>query len=60
MEACAVDCTLAMLINAGKLQDEISKLAHAENLPLLGSSANLTGTGKRPMSRIYQQELKFC
>jgi tRNA A37 threonylcarbamoyladenosine synthetase subunit TsaC/SUA5/YrdC len=45
IEACTADGTLAMLINAGKILDEISKLAHAEDLPLFLRSANLSRTG---------------
>ena len=46
MEVGAVDGTLATLIDSEKLRDEISNFMHAENLPLLGSSAKLSGTGK--------------
>jgi tRNA A37 threonylcarbamoyladenosine synthetase subunit TsaC/SUA5/YrdC len=45
LEALTVDGTLAMLINGGALQDELTKLMMEANLPLLGSSANLSGTG---------------
>lgn len=36
---------MAMLIGAGDLQDEIIKLTSAEAMPVLGSSANISGTG---------------
>lgn len=42
-----VDGTLAMLVNAGELAEEISKLASAEGLPIMGSSANITGRGTK-------------
>jgi len=45
MEAATNDDTMAMLIGAGTLVDEVIKLTSAENLPVLGSSANLSGTG---------------
>ena len=45
MEAASNDGSLAMLINAGSLQDEICKLTMAADMPFLGSSANITGTG---------------
>jgi tRNA A37 threonylcarbamoyladenosine synthetase subunit TsaC/SUA5/YrdC len=46
MEAASVNGTLAMLINAGPISAEISRLATAASLPIMGSSANLSGTGK--------------
>ena len=46
MDATSVNGTLAMLINAGRFQDELTKLTMAENLPYLGSSANISTTGK--------------
>lgn len=45
LEALTVNGTLAMLINAGAFQDELSNLMREANLPLLGSSANISGTG---------------
>lgn len=45
LDALTVDGTLAMLINGGALQDELTRLMMEANLPLLGSSANLSGTG---------------
>lgn len=45
MEATSVDGTLAMLVNAGKIADEITKLTSAAGLPFLGSSANISGSG---------------
>ena len=47
LAASTVDDTLAMLINGGALQDAVVRLAHANGTPLLGSSANLTGTGTK-------------
>ncbi|RFU25690.1 hypothetical protein B7463_g10649, partial [Scytalidium lignicola] len=47
LEATTANNTLFMLINAGALQDEITKLTMAAGLPILGSSANLSGTGAK-------------
>lgn len=47
MDACAVNGTISILTNAGRFQDELTKRTHADNLPILGSSANLTGTGTK-------------
>ncbi|EXJ69245.1 uncharacterized protein A1O5_07281 [Cladophialophora psammophila CBS 110553] len=47
MEALTVDGTLAMLINGGALQDELANLMREAKLPLLGSSANISGTGTK-------------
>lgn len=54
----SVDGTLAMLVNGGKLQDEISSLATHEGLPILGSSANLTGSGTKVMVEDIETEIK--
>jgi len=45
MEASSVGGTISVLVNAGKFQDELTKLTAGAGLPLLGSSANLSGTG---------------
>lgn len=50
LEAASNEETMAMLIGAGTLHDEITNLTAAENMLILGSSANLTGTGKWPES----------
>jgi len=52
LDALTVDGTLAMLINGGALQDELTRLMMEANLPLLGSSANLSGTGTALSHRI--------
>lgn len=46
MEACDVDGSISILVNAGAFQDALTALTFAENTPLLGSSANLSGTGE--------------
>lgn len=45
LEALTVNGTIAMLINAGPFQDELVELTRTAGLPLLGSSANISGTG---------------
>jgi hypothetical protein len=47
LAASTVGNTLALLVNGGRLQDEVVRLCHQAGLPLLGSSANLTGTGTK-------------
>jgi tRNA A37 threonylcarbamoyladenosine synthetase subunit TsaC/SUA5/YrdC len=44
-----MDGTLAMLVNAGGLIDEICRLAILEKFPVMGSSANITGRGTKGM-----------
>lgn len=53
MEAATNGDTMAMLINAGPLVDEVIKLTSAENMPVLGSSANLSGTGSFSLTQHY-------
>ena len=48
MEAATVGGSLAMLINAGAIIDEITKLTMAAGISHLGSSANISGTGLLP------------
>ncbi|KIW10570.1 hypothetical protein PV08_11534 [Exophiala spinifera] len=57
LEALTVDGTLAMLINAGSLQDEIANLMMEAKLPLLGSSANLSGTGTKYVADDIPKEI---
>jgi tRNA A37 threonylcarbamoyladenosine synthetase subunit TsaC/SUA5/YrdC len=57
LQASTVGDTLAMLVNAGALQDEVVRIAHVNSLPLLGSSANLTGTGSKFRATDIQQPI---
>ncbi|KAF9886554.1 hypothetical protein FE257_011326 [Aspergillus nanangensis] len=43
----SVDGTIAILMNGGVLQDELARLAMEAGVPLMGSSANLTGRGTK-------------
>jgi tRNA A37 threonylcarbamoyladenosine synthetase subunit TsaC/SUA5/YrdC len=49
---------LAMLINSGATADEFGRLSREENVPLYGSSANLTGTGARFRLEDVQPEIR--
>lgn len=50
--------TMAMLVNGGKLQEELSMFATNAGLPLLGSSANLTGEGTKVAVEDIEPEIK--
>ncbi len=39
--------TVALLVNAGTFHKEISRLSREQEIPVLGSSANISGTGTR-------------
>ena len=43
----SVEGTMAMILNNGRFQHELATLCLEEGVPLLGSSANITGTGTR-------------
>lgn len=49
---------LAMLVNGGQLQEELSRLASNAHLPLLGSSANLTGMGTKIVVEDIEPEIQ--
>jgi hypothetical protein len=53
-----LDGTMAMLVNGGEFQEELSKLATDAELPLLGSSANLTGTGTKVAIEEIEPEIR--
>ncbi|WP_236790876.1 L-threonylcarbamoyladenylate synthase [Amycolatopsis sp. GM8] len=57
LTASTVDNTLAMLLNNGRLPEEVVRLTHAAGLPLFGSSANLTGTGTKFRVEDIQQPI---
>lgn len=58
MRGSTVGDTLAMLVNAGPFHAEMCQLSRAEQQPLFGSSANLTGTGTRFRVADIQPELR--
>ena len=47
IEASSVEGTMSMLLNAGRFMDALIPMTHARNVPVMGSSANLTGTGTK-------------
>jgi tRNA A37 threonylcarbamoyladenosine synthetase subunit TsaC/SUA5/YrdC len=57
LAASTVGETLAVLVNGGALQDAVVKIAHRNGMPLLGSSANLTGTGTKFRVQDIQQPI---
>lgn len=57
LTASTVGGTLAMLLNNGRLPEEVVRLTHAAGLPLFGSSANLTGTGTKFRVEDIQQPI---
>jgi tRNA A37 threonylcarbamoyladenosine synthetase subunit TsaC/SUA5/YrdC len=50
--------TLAMLLNAGRFEGEITRQAAEQGQPLFGSSANATGTGTRFRVEDIQPEIR--
>lgn len=53
-----VDGTLAILVNGGPLQEQLCRLTTEAELPLLGSSANLTGTGTKILVEDIEVEIR--
>lgn len=47
LDRSVLDGTLAILVNAGELAEEVSRLASIEGILVLGSSANITGEGTK-------------
>lgn len=58
LQQSSIEGTLAMLVNGGQLQDEISRLVMQEGIPLLGSSANLTETGTKVTVEDIDSEIR--
>jgi hypothetical protein len=53
----SIEGTLAMLVNGGQLQDEIARLAVEAGVPVMGSSANLTGRGTKCLVEDIEPEI---
>ena len=53
-----VNNTLAMLVNNGRFQEECARVSMERCVPMLGSSANLTGTGPRFRLDDIQPEIR--
>ncbi|KAH8887147.1 hypothetical protein GQ53DRAFT_656421 [Thozetella sp. PMI_491] len=58
MSESSVNNTISILTNAGAFQDELTQLTFAENMPILGSSANVSGTGTKYRVEDIQKEIK--
>jgi tRNA A37 threonylcarbamoyladenosine synthetase subunit TsaC/SUA5/YrdC len=50
--------TVALLVNAGTFHAEVTRLSREEEVPILGSSANLSGTGTRFRVEDVPEELR--
>lgn len=50
--------TVALLLNAGAFHNELARLSREEEVPLLGSSANFSGTGARFRVEDIPEELR--
>ncbi|KAK4496844.1 hypothetical protein PRZ48_011293 [Zasmidium cellare] len=53
----SMDGTLSMLVNGGPFQDELSRLAVEAGVPLMGSSANVTGKGTKSFAEDIEPEI---
>lgn len=58
LEASTKDGTLVMLMNAGRLHAELTRLSHEECFPVLGSSANLSLAGTKFCVEDIEPEIK--
>ncbi|RJE24934.1 Telomere recombination [Aspergillus sclerotialis] len=58
LDKSSVGGTLAMLVNGGQFQEELSRLATEAGLPLMGSSANLSGKGTKTVVEDIEQEVR--
>lgn len=58
LEASTANGTIAMLLNAGPVYAELTRLSREEVQPLFGSSANLSGTGQRFRADDLQPEIR--
>jgi tRNA A37 threonylcarbamoyladenosine synthetase subunit TsaC/SUA5/YrdC len=53
----SVEGTLAMLVNVGPLVEELTRLALEANVPIMGSSANMTGKGTKSLVADIEPEI---
>lgn len=53
----SVEGTLAMLVNGGQLMDELARLSLESGIPIMGSSANLTGKGTKAFVEDIEPEI---
>lgn len=50
--------TVSTLVSAGRFMETLAQMARAENVPVIGSSANLTGTGVKFRVEDIQPEVR--
>lgn len=55
--ASSVGGTISLLLNSGNFTKALIDITHARNMPVLGSSANLTGTGTKYVVEEIQPEV---
>ncbi|KXT11651.1 hypothetical protein AC579_7039 [Pseudocercospora musae] len=53
----SIEGTLAMLCNGGRFMDELSRLATEAGVPLMGSSANMTGKGTKAYAEDIEPQI---
>lgn len=58
IRASSVGKTMSLLLNSGNFTKELIEITHARNIPVLGSSANLTGTGSKYVVEDIQPEVR--
>lgn len=58
LEASSVAGTMSLLLNAGSFMKALIPITHGMNVPVMGSSANLTGTGTKFVVDEIQQEVR--
>jgi tRNA A37 threonylcarbamoyladenosine synthetase subunit TsaC/SUA5/YrdC len=58
LASCTYDGTIGMLVNNGPLYEACTRLGHERSIGLLGSSANLSGTGPKFRLEDVQQPLR--
>lgn len=56
--ASSVGNTISLLLNSGRITQELIEITNSRNMPVLGSSANLTGTGTKYVVEEIQPEVR--
>lgn len=57
LERSSVEGTMAMLVNVGPLVEELARMSLESGLPIMGSSANLTGKGTKSRVEDIEPEI---
>ena len=58
LKASTAKATLGLLLNAGPVHQEVSRLSREASLPIFGSSANISGTGTKFRAEDIQPEIR--